>query len=161
MIISILVLGILFTPSISVAAAPLHVADLIENTLELDGQTVEIGGEAIGDILMRGQSGWANILDQGAAIGVWATSDQLQKTKWLGSYKQRGDTVRVVGVFHRACSEHGGEPDIHATELTITAAGGSTYRPVERAKVLTAVVLVPATLAVVQFSRRANRRETR
>ena len=58
-------------------------------------------------------------------IGIWVTREQAEQISFCGGYKGRGDTVRVTGVFNRACSEHGGDTDIHATTLLLMEKGYS------------------------------------
>jgi len=41
-----------------------------------------------------------------------------------GGRLARGDTVEVTGVLHRACPQHGGDLDLHATRLEVLTTGG-------------------------------------
>jgi hypothetical protein len=98
-------------------------AGLIERAKELDGREVEFVGEAIGEAMRRGDHVWLNLLDSGGAIGVWANRADLPSIRYFGSTAARGDTLRVRGVFHRCCQEHGGDLDIHAVALEVVARG--------------------------------------
>lgn len=98
-------------------AQSLSSRELIENAKAYDGQGIVFEGEVIGDIMCRGQYCWVNLKDGAAAIGVWLPAEYAKIIKYKGSYKQRGDWLRVSGVFNRACPEHAGQLDIHAKEI--------------------------------------------
>jgi hypothetical protein len=117
------VLFLLLALSCSRAFAEVGSAELIEKARELDGREVELVGEAIGESMRRGDHVWLNLLDGGGAIGIWARRADLPEILFFGSYDARGDALRVRGVFHRSCPEHGGDLDIHATTLEVVARG--------------------------------------
>jgi hypothetical protein len=105
--------------------APLSVpiAQLVTHAKEYDGKTLTVEGEAIGDLMKRGDHSWVNILEDGVAIGVWLTNDQASCIHELGRYGNSGDLIRVTGTFHRACPDHGGDLDMHAETLQILRRG--------------------------------------
>lgn len=114
----------LWLPTCAMAAdVAVGSTDLIEDAKALDGQTVVYDGEVIGDVFPRGDHDWLNISDGVNAIGVWAEAQALEPAPIPGRYGQTGDTVRVTGVFHRACPEHGGDMDIHAITVELLAKG--------------------------------------
>ncbi len=90
---------------------------LINNAKQYDGKIVTYQGEAVGDIMARGDHAWINLNDGYIAVGVWVKKAELKDIVYLGSYREKGDIVEVTGVFHRACPEHGGDLDIHAQEV--------------------------------------------
>jgi hypothetical protein len=92
-------------------------SELIKNAMQYDGKLVTYSGEAVGDVMSRGKFAWVNINDGDNAIGVWMSADFAREINFLGNYKSRGDKIEVIGVFHRACLEHGGDLDIHAQAL--------------------------------------------
>ncbi|MHB9145072.1 MAG: hypothetical protein ACYC5Y_07025 [Symbiobacteriia bacterium] len=116
------------------AARLVSARELIENARELDGQWVRFEGEAIGEVMVRGETAWVNVADADYAIGVLLPAAQADKVLMLGNYRTFGDRVRVTGVFHRADSRQGGDLDIVATELVRLAAGSprSDTRPAGR-----------------------------
>ncbi len=120
--------------------------DLIENAKTLDGQKLTIEGEAIGERMIRGDYSWVNINDGSNAIGVWLSNKEAEKIKYYGNYKNIGDTVRVTGVFYRACKEHGGEADFHATSLVVNEIGHSSNIKLSISKMIAAVLLSGAAL---------------
>jgi len=98
-------------------AQPIQATELIENAKEYDGKIVVYEGEVIGDIMVRGEYCWINLNDGEAAIGVWIKKDMAKEIEYKGSYRFRGDWIRVKGIFNRSCLEHGGDLDIHAISL--------------------------------------------
>ena len=97
--------------------------DLVMNAKELDGTEVTYQGEVIGDIMRRGEYAWINVNDGDNAIGIWIRTDLTAAIAHTGSYKYKGDRVEVAGIFNRACSEHGGDLDIHAHALRVVELG--------------------------------------
>ena len=97
--------------------------ELIERAKDLDSRTVVYRGELVTGILNRGAHSWINLNDGSNAIGVWCDTDLLKNIKHAGSYKTKGDIIEVEGIFNRACSEHGGELDMHAYRIDIMKNG--------------------------------------
>ena len=121
--------------------------DLIENALSLDGATVSYTGELIGDILKRGDHTWLNVSDGNNAMGVWVETAQLGEITTPGRYGEHGDELRVTGVFHRACAEHGGDMDLHATQIELLQAGYPTAHRVQPWQLVAALVFTAADAA--------------
>jgi LPXTG-motif cell wall-anchored protein len=121
-------------------------AELIENGLQYHGKTIEYAGEVIGDLMARKNHAWINVNDGNNAIGIWSERAIIPPLEYLGSYANRGDTVLVRGVFHRSCPEHGGDMDIHASAITIVAAGGPVSHRTSASAVLAAAALLLASL---------------
>jgi hypothetical protein len=105
------------------AFAQVGSAGLIERAKEFDGRPVEFVGEAIGESMRRGDHLWLNLLESGGAIGIWAKRADLPAIHFFGSAAALGDTLRVRGIFHRSCPEHGGDLDIHATVVEVVSRG--------------------------------------
>jgi len=121
--------------------------ELVENSVRFDGATVTLRGEVVG-VLMRGDYAWVNVLDNGVAIGVWCRANDAENVSIIGDYTHNGDNVEVVGTFHFACTEHGGDLDIHAENFTVLASG----TPVERVPNLLAVLLSAVLVALAIFT---------
>ncbi|NTW72591.1 MAG: DNA-binding protein [Eubacteriaceae bacterium] len=115
--------------------------DLIENALSLDGKNVTIQGEAIGESFERGEYSWVNVNDGTNIIGIWMKTDDAQKITYYGNYKNKGDTLRISGIFRRSCSEHGGELDIHSDTVVITNTGSYVPEHISDIKIIAAVFL--------------------
>jgi hypothetical protein len=109
--------------------------DLINNAKEYDGRTVIYRGEVIGDVMMRGDYAWVHVNDGTIAIGVWTSKNLIKNISYAGDYQKRGDIIEVTGMFHRSCLEHGGDLDIHASEIKKVTSGSLFSQPISRKKV--------------------------
>lgn len=150
---------------------------LVEQPAEYDGREVRFTGEAIGELMVRGDNAWIHLNDdaymmknveEGAALGgynsgmpVWLPKDIAGRISTFGDYKHEGDVVEVRGTFNAACSQHGGDMDIHATELTVRFPGRRAADPVKPWKVplVGGLGLVVAGLWLAE--RRLGQRERR
>lgn len=121
--------------------------DLIEDASGYDGLEIAYSGEVIGDILNAGGHVWLNVSDGSNAVGVWTDRNLASEIQVAGRYGQRGDTVRVTGVFRRACPEHGGDFDIHAEAVTLIERGLPVAHDVQTWKVWLAILLTLAAAA--------------
>jgi len=101
--------------------------ELINNAKQYDGKTVTYQGEAIGDIMARGEHAWINLNDGYTAIGVWVRKNDIKDIAYLGNYRAKGDIIEVSGIFNRSCPEHGGDLDIHAREIKKIIPGGPSF----------------------------------
>ena len=122
----VIVLCTLYFTQYSASAQPISSDELINNAKLIDGKSVAYIGEVVGDVMIRGEYAWVNLLDEKNAIGVWVGKDLVKDIVYTGSYKFKGDVVEVSGVFHRACLQHGGDLDLHAQSLTKIIAGRPT-----------------------------------
>ncbi|RJO65413.1 MAG: DNA-binding protein [Candidatus Omnitrophota bacterium] len=104
-------------------AQPVSSVDLVSNAAKFDNTRISYEGEAIGDIMYRGNFAWVNLRDGANAIGVWLEGSAAKTIQRTGSYQSKGDWVEVVGIFHRACPLHGGDLDIHAETIRIVRSG--------------------------------------
>jgi hypothetical protein len=104
--------------------------ELIQNAKQYDGKTIVYTGEAIGDVMARGNFFWINISDGQGVIGVWAKRELMVQISQTGGYQKQGDILTVKGIFRRSCPLHGGDLDIHAENL----------RRIKQGRVLTEVV---------------------
>ncbi len=157
------------------AADTVSITSLIEDMKKYDNRQVTIEGEAIGDILVRGDNAWITVNDDpysrrsieeggelvgmsNVGIGVWLPADEARKVKVLGGYKNRGAKVRLTGVFHRACAEHGGDTDIHALRLEILRPGHPFKHSFQWDK-LGAFLLLCVAIALLWYWRAVKRRK--
>ena len=148
------------------------IKDLIENMKTYDGKTVTIGGEAIGDLMVRGTHAWFTVDDDpysnksieagGELVGmsnismsVWADKIDTDNIKILGGYKNKGDQVTVTGVFNRACQQHGGDTDIHAFSVEVIRPGHPFGRHLQYWKLFT-VLMLAALIAFLWNIRRSS-----
>lgn len=151
----------LFLGGAASAASATPINDLINYSSKYTGQTVTVEGEAIGEVLARGDYAWVNINDGTNAIGIWMKLADAQKIQVFGNYKNKGDTLRVTGLYSTNCTEHGGDVDIHAADMTIVKQGGPTPESISPAKIAITVFFVFIALAVGLFYKRVMSRSHR
>jgi len=142
-----LLIGLLLLIGINSAEA-VSSKDLIENAEDYDGKIVSFQGEVIGDIMRRGDFAWINVSDVNNTIGVWISADLVNKIRFTGDYKHRGDYVKIVGKFHRACLLHDGELDIHAKRLKILNRGQQKKEVINRTKQKAAFAFLGAVICL-------------
>ena len=97
----------------------------------------------------RGKYSWVNISDGSTAMGIWIKSEQAQSIKNYGKYGYKGDIVKINGMFNRACTQHGGDMDIHASSVVIVDAGGRVTIPISNNKKVIALILTLITLTLI------------
>ncbi|MFC1637524.1 DNA-binding protein [Candidatus Margulisiibacteriota bacterium] len=120
--------------------------ELVEKAAEFDGKQVEMQGEVIGDVMVRGEYAWINVNDGTRTIGIWVKKGLVENITYVGDYNHLGDMVKFSGVFHRACRQHGGDLDVHAAKLEIAQEGDLVDHPVSPYKIAAAVLLFVLTL---------------
>jgi hypothetical protein len=155
---TICVAMMLLFPSAAVAqgtpAALVDSTTLIAEHRRFDGQTITFIGEAIGDLMERRDGAWLNVNDdaysrQGTEFrlagynrgqGVLLPKEAAAAVTRLGNYNNRGDLVRIVGVFHAACPEHGGTMMIHGQSLEVIEPGFAISHRISSTKISLATV---------------------
>jgi len=133
--------------------------ELIDNAKIYDKHQVEITGELIGDVMVRGNYAWISISDEGTAISAWIEKSMLPSDANIGGYARSGDIVRLRGTFHRACPEHGGDLDIHAKTLELVSQGAPVNHPVDTSRVLISLTLLAIGVMLAVAWRRRERNE--
>lgn len=152
-------------------------SELIENSRSYDGREVVFRGEAVGDVLHRGEQSWVTVNDDhysrkplrlykdlkggNSGIGVYGATRELDEIRFLGSYTARGDIVEVRGTFHLASVEHGGDTCIVASSLEVLHGGRPLPGSGVRNEVVLACVLLAAcgALAALVLTKRRGRSE--
>jgi hypothetical protein len=135
-----------------------------------NGKTVTFHGEAIGEVMVRGDYAWIHLNDdaymvknveEGAQLGgynsgmaVWIPAPLTKAIDTYGDYQHEGSIVEIQGVFNGACKEHGGDMDIHATSLKLLRAGHIVVDPTPPWKALLAVGLAAAAGLLFWLERR-------
>lgn len=107
--------------------------DLAEANSYYDGQTVQITGEVIGDILKAGSEGthvWVTLASTSetsdATVVIYLPVSSVQIIDTLGAYGKTGTILQVRGTFHLACKDHEGISDIHVTNANVVSPGTTT-----------------------------------
>ncbi len=125
---------------IAAASAPIiKINDLIENSKEYDNREVTIQGEVLGEALERGNYVWINITDNTNYIGIWLDASDAEKITFYGDYKHKGDMIKVTGIFHRACTEHGGDIDIHNLDMQVIQKGSLLQEKISASKIIAVI----------------------
>jgi hypothetical protein len=140
-IIAALVLFLLFAYPVVAFEEEVNSNQMINQANAYDKQNVVYSGEVIGDILTAGDHVWLNASDGNNAIGIWTRSGLASDIQVAGRYNQHGDSIRVSGIFYRACPEHGGDMDMHADTVTLVSRGHPVSHEVQGWKVWLAVFL--------------------
>ncbi|MEM2282378.1 MAG: hypothetical protein QXH26_02370 [Candidatus Hadarchaeales archaeon] len=102
-------------------AQPVTVGDLLSHPENFNNTKVTIRGEVFG-ILRRGREVWVSV-ENGGVIGVFCRVEMTENLKVAADYRHKGDIIEVVGIFHMACPEHGGDVDLHAENLWLVERG--------------------------------------
>lgn len=104
-----------------------------------DGMVVRVRGEAIGDLVGRGERRWVLVNDdeyatygplelhgqsRGTNTGIAVLLPEGQHVPNLGGPGTWGSRLEVVGTFRRAAVEDQGGPAVLADAVTVTAPGG-------------------------------------
>jgi hypothetical protein len=150
-------------------------ATLVENAAAWNGRIISFKGEAVGERMVRGGGiAWIHLNDDAymeksieAGAGcegynsgqaIWLSSDLARRIRFFGDYRSQGDQVRITGVFNAACSEHGGDMDIHATELTVVAPGRSVAHDFKTPRLVLAASLMLSSVLLFWVRRRTRSR---
>jgi hypothetical protein len=144
----------------------------ISKGLFWNGKSVTFHGEAIGEVMVRGDYAWIHLNDdaymiknveEGAKLGgynsgiaVWIPAGLTKQIDTYGDYQHEGSIVEVKGVFNGACKEHGGDMDIHATSLALLRPGHVVVDPVPAWKIALAVVLAAVAGLLFWLERRGR-----
>lgn len=136
------------------AVAPMGAEEGREPTIEAllgesgrwHGRPVTVRGEAIGDLMIRGETGWLNISDGEAAVGIRAPADMLGEVRFLGRYNTVGDLVSVSGFFYAAGPGDSGGAHIRAESLSVLQRGDTVPETISPGKFRLAFTLLFLTL---------------
>ncbi len=147
---------------------------LVENATGWNGRIISFKGEAIGERMVRGGMAWIHVNDDaymeksieaGAATegynggqAIWLSSDLARQVRFFGDYNNQGDLVKITGVFNAACADHGGDMDIHATELFVVATGHPVVHEIKMPRAVLAASLVLSSVFLFWIRQRVRSR---
>lgn len=124
---------------------------LINNASKYDKKVITVKGEAVGEPMKRGNYTWVNIGDGSNAVGIWMKNKDADKIGTFGSDKFRGDVLVVTGTFSRACSEHGGDLDIHGISVKIQSKGYKNSETLDKNTMTVSIILSAVTLCILML----------
>ena len=132
----------LITVITSLLFSAVPIDELIRDADIYDRKKVEITGEVIGDILLRKEEAWLNVLSpEGTAIGVLCRQSQTDSIRAVGDYDHKGDIIAVTGIFHKFSPRQGGETMVLAENVRIVKPGYEIKHRLPAGRVLSAVLL--------------------
>lgn len=104
-------------------AETIALEDILASPESFDKREVQVEGEAIGEPLRDDRGVWINISSGSKQIGVFSPDKKIAEniTYW-GSYKYRGDQLRITGIFYKDCPIYQ-ISDIHLRSLEIIEKG--------------------------------------
>lgn len=139
--------------------AVLTPAEAVALALESERTPAVVAGEALGEALTApGGRRWVNIGRSGTALGVVMTAEQAAAVPRFGRYRQRGAALEVSGVLNAACSEHGGDLDLHADTVSVLDEGGAIGDPLHPGKLWLVGLSAGVSLALWARYRQLRRR---
>jgi len=149
---------------------------LVEKNKQYNGTRVTFTGEAIGEVMVRGDYAWIHLNDdaymernveEGAKLGgynsgmaIWVPAALTKQIDTYGDYKHEGSIVQISGTFNAACKEHGGDMDIHADSVTMIRPGHVVVDPVPGWKAALAAGLALLAGALYWIERKTRNRIT-
>ena len=161
-------------PSSTELVNRMNVPGDITKGLFWNGKTVTFHGEAIGEVMIRGDYAWVHLNDdaymeknveEGAKLAgynsgmaVWVPAALTKTVDTYGDYKHEGSIVEITGTFNAACKEHGGDMDIHATSLKVLRVGHVVDDPVPAWKAALAAGLMLLAGGLYWLERRTRNR---
>lgn len=149
LLIFVFLLCVFLSETCTAAESITKINDLIENATALDNTVVTVQGEVIGEALERGDYVWLNITDTTNAIGIWVKKDDIAQIQFYGDYKHKGDILRITGIFSRACTEHGGDVDIHCSIIEVTEPGYVIKEQISRNKFIITLIAIVFTAVIL------------
>jgi hypothetical protein len=137
---------------LDVYASP-SIKEILKSPDKFDKKEIEIKGELIGEPLRDKDGFWINVSLDNFNIGIFITNKELlKKLKYWGSYKVKGDIVKIKGTFFKECPDHH-ERDIHAQEIIITKPGFLKKEVIPPFKFKLAMVsfIICLTITIIYF----------
>ena len=142
------------------------IAEIVHADTYLDGQTVQIRGEVVGDLIKDEADPnrcWIVVQDNNElnpnAVTALITNEQAAVIDSLGSYDTQGTTVQIRGTFNLECIDHEGLSDIHAEEVTLVAQGSEVQHRINPAILAAGVVAVALGLILLAIYSIARERQ--
>lgn len=115
----------------------------------LDGQTVQVVGEVVGDRISAEESNrcWITLQSEDGTdseVSIYMPKTLSEKIDTYGAYGKRGTQLQVRGTFHLACRDHYGASDIHADTVAVVMKGQVEEMPFEPRRLVPGILLIMA-----------------
>ena len=142
------------------------IESLVEQGTLYDGREVQVIGEVIGDCIAANDKdcSWITItvidVEDKTSISALMPDEQTTQIDRYGKYGVTGTILQVNGVFHQACNEHDGLPDIHVTASSVIEHGVEHYDVFNLLDFVPGIIAVlagAALMAVFYFARERTR----
>lgn len=130
----------------------------------MEGQTVQVIGEVVGDLILSDydpEECWITLQandGNDAEISVSMPLSQSKLIDMYGAYGKRGTTLQVRGTFTLACADHDGLTDIHADHVAIVSRGSLIETLFDITSFLPGTLLVCAGIALTLVYRHLSER---
>lgn len=152
---TILLTSVLIFISIPAFSATISLSEILSKPAEFNGKLIEAEAEAIGEVLLdkKSNGAWINLSAKGHNLSVFSSNRTiLSRIKKWGQYGQRGDWVRIEGVFKRDCPIHQ-ISDIHLYSLEVIKKGYKEDILVSAWKIVVAIglLIICLTSAIIYF----------
>lgn len=142
------------------------ISDLEKADSYMDGQTVQVTGEVVGDRInaeLDSDHCWLTLQATDgsyAEVTVFVTTAAAGLVDTFGAYGKRGTVLQVRGTFNLACDEHEGLTDLHADHVSVVSSGAVEPDEFNALKFVPGAVLlvVGLVLVLVFFRMRESRR---
>lgn len=103
------------------------IADLAKADSYLNGQTVQVVGEVVGDSInaeIDSDFCWTVLADSaGNTVSVYMPIKDKALIDTYGRYGQTGTQLQARGVFSLSCDQHQGQTDIHSAHINLVRKG--------------------------------------
>lgn len=142
------------------------IATLTDSPALYNGQTVQVVGEVVGDIIVVSGGGgyrWISLTspksDEPSTISVYLTETQTHQIDSLGRYGVTGTMLQVRGIFYEANTEHEGASEIKATYVDVVKKGRQHPDTFDVGKFVPGALLVAVGLVLMFVFRVVRERQ--
>lgn len=131
----------------------------------MNGQTVQVTGEVVGDRILADDNDdycWITLQANDssyAEVSVYMPIRSSETIDQYGSYGKHGTDLQVRGTFHLACKDHQGLSDLHAQNVTAVNPGYTMQPDVSLMNALPGGALVLIGLGLFFLYHRLKERE--
>jgi hypothetical protein len=163
---SALILTVLFVaamPRVAAASSTVSVKDLLDDAASLDGQTITVVGELIGDYGFRQDgSTWSQLNDDSYAagplleggnltgantgIGIRAPESLVESLDQPGGYLVRGPIVRATGTWKYHDEDRSGETYLDVATIEVVERGRRMSESADPIVIVVGASLLVSTL---------------